>query len=104
MDDLYTRFDSVFFEKTRLSLVTLLYRGEMITFNALKERMQLSDGALYTHLEKLIGAGYAEKKKEIAGMTVQTVYSLTDAGKASFLEYIDYLKEMVSTMEVSREE
>lgn len=103
MDDLYTRFDSVFFEKTRLSLVTLLYRREMATFNILKKKMDLSDGALYTHLEKLIGAGYVEKRKEIAGTAVQTVYSLTPDGKRLFLEYIDFLKNMVGTMEAGHE-
>jgi predicted ArsR family transcriptional regulator len=103
MDNLYTRFDSVFFEKTRLSLMTLLFQREMVTFNILKKKMELSDGALYTHLEKLIMAGYAEKHKEVAGMNVQTVYSLTAEGKRIFLEYIDFLKTMVTAMEVEHE-
>jgi len=99
MDDLYTRFDAVFFEKTRLSLMTLLFKREMVTFNILKKKLSLSDGALYTHLEKLIKAGYVEKQKEIAGVTVQTVYTLTAEGKQIFLDYLDFLKSMVLDME-----
>ncbi|GAB6088608.1 transcriptional regulator [Spirochaeta dissipatitropha] len=95
MAELYTRFDNVFFEKTRLSLLTLLYREEKMTFNVLKEQLALSDGALYTHLEKLIQAGYASKSKEAAGLTVQTVYCLTDFGAGEFLAYLDFLREVI---------
>ena len=95
MSELYTRFDAVFFEKTRLSLVTVLYRDEKVTFNALKSRLGLSDGALYTHLEKLIGAGYAEKAKETAGLTLQTVYHLTEFGRTEFLAYLEFMREMI---------
>lgn len=104
MDELYTKFDAVFFEKTRLSLMTIIYRKEMATFNALKKAMRLTDGALYTHLEKLIAAGYVTKKKEVAGMTVRTIYMLTREGKQAFLTYLEFLKEMVKSMEVEDED
>jgi DNA-binding MarR family transcriptional regulator len=104
VDELYTKFDAVFFEKTRLSLMTIIYRKEMATFNALKKAMRLTDGALYTHLEKLIAAGYVTKKKEVAGMTVRTIYMLTREGKQAFLTYLEFLKEMVKSMEVEDED
>ena len=95
MMELYTRFDSIFFEKTRLSLLTLIIQEGEIAFNILKLRMDMTDGALYTHLEKLISAGYVEKKKEIAGTSVQTVYSPTETGKQLFREYLDFLEAMI---------
>jgi DNA-binding MarR family transcriptional regulator len=96
MDKLYTRFDGVFFEKTRLSLMTLIMQEESVAFNTLKERLQMSDGALYTHLEKLIGAGYVQKRKEIAGTTVRTLYSATGEGKTLFREYLRFLEEIIT--------
>lgn len=95
MTELYTRFDSIFFEKTRLSLLTLLFREEKMSFQGLKARLSLSDGALYTHLEKLIAAGYASKRKEPAGTTVQTVYFLSEKGHAEFLEYMEFLQNLI---------
>ena len=95
MGELYTRFDGVFFEKTRLSLVTLLYREEKMSFNGLKARLSITDGALYTHLEKLIRSGYADKAKEAAGITVQTVYRLTDHGRREFLAYLEFIQELI---------
>ena len=67
MDDLYTRFDNVFFEKTRLSIL----------------------------MEKLIKAGYVEKRKELARSAVQTVYKITKEGRALFKEYLAFLEQML---------
>lgn len=96
MDKLYTRFDGVFFEKTRLSLMTLIIQEESVAFNILKNRLQMSDGALYTHLEKLIGAGYVQKRKEIAGTAVRTLYSATAEGKELFSEYLQFLEGIIN--------
>jgi len=95
MDDLYTRFDNVFFEKTRLSILTILYKDEMASFNQLKSIIGGTDGSIYTHMEKLIKAGYAEKRKELAGSTVQTVYKITKEGKILFKEYLVFLEQML---------
>lgn len=99
MDELYTRFDAVFFERTRLSLMTLLFREEMMSFQGLKTRLNLSDGALYAHLEKLVDAGYLAKRKEIAGLSVRTVYSLTEHGRNEFLEYLDFLQARIGEVQ-----
>ncbi|MBB6480705.1 transcriptional regulator [Spirochaeta isovalerica] len=95
MDDLYTRFDNVFFEKTRLSILTVLYKDEMVSFNQLKSLLGGTDGSIYTHMEKLIKAGYVEKRKELAGSTVQTVYKITKEGKSLFKEYLAFLEQML---------
>ena len=96
MSELYTRFDNVFFEKTRLSIVTLLHQDERLAFNALKSRLELSDGALYTHLQKLITAGYVSKERELTRLGSQTVYELTEDGLVTFQEYIGFLERMVA--------
>jgi DNA-binding MarR family transcriptional regulator len=96
VDELYTRFDAVFFEKTRLSIMTLLYRDEKVAFNTLKKRLELTDGSLYTHLEKLIDAGYVAKSREVVGTGVRTVYRLSGEGLAQFREYLSFLEHMIS--------
>lgn len=95
MADLYTRFDNVFFEKTRLSMMTIIYKEEKVSFNMLKERLGGSDGSVYTHLEKLVSAGYVEKKKAVTGTTVQTVYKLTEQGIELFKDYLAFLEELL---------
>jgi DNA-binding MarR family transcriptional regulator len=95
-DDLYTRFDSVFIEKTRLSMMTILYREGRASFNLMKKLLGGTDGAIYTHMKKLLEAGYVEQKKEIAGGSAQTVYSLTKEGKRLFQSYLRFLEVLLA--------
>ncbi len=95
MNDLYTRFDNVFFEKTRLSIMTILFKEETVSFNQLKKIIGGSDGAIYTHMEKLIKADYVEKKKELVGSTAQTVYKINKEGRILFREYLAFLEQML---------
>jgi DNA-binding transcriptional ArsR family regulator len=92
---LYTQFDSIFFEKTRLSMMTMLYREGMVSFNRFKKIIGGTDGAVYSHLKKLYEAGYINQKKEIAGNSVQTVYSITGKGKKLFKRYLEFLETTV---------
>lgn len=92
MADLYLKFDAVFFEKTRLSVLTLLYREGRLSFTALKEALAASDGAVYTHLEKLRAAGYVSRDKEVVDGTVSSQYELTARGRGQFLAYIEFIE------------
>ena len=95
MAELYTKFDGVFFEKTRLSMLTVLFQEEAVSFNRFKKIIGGTDGAIYTHLEKLLKAGYVGKRKEIAGTAAQTVYFLTSEGKREFRNYLKFLTAML---------
>ena len=104
MDRLYTRFDGVFFEKTRLSLITLIIQEESVSFTTLKERLQMSDGSLYTHLEKLIQAGYIDKRREMAGTAPRTLYSASETGKELFREYLSFLETILTAPQTTQGE
>lgn len=96
VSELYTRFDAVFFEKTRLSIVTILNQEERLAFGALKARLGGTDGAIYTHLEKLIKAGYVCKERVLTPAGAQTMYELTDLGRHEFGAYIDFLSTLLA--------
>lgn len=95
MSDLHLQFDSVFFEKTRLSILTLLYREEKLSFAALKELIGGTDGAVYTHLEKLRQAGYVDREKVLVSGAVSSQYTLTDLGRQTFRDYLKFLTDFV---------
>ncbi len=94
-EELFTQFDNVFFEKTRLSMMTVLYKEDMVSFNRLKKIIGGSDGAIYTHLQKLQEAGYVDQKKEIIGSKVQSFFYLTRDGKGLFKKYLKFMEEMI---------
>lgn len=95
MGDLYTRFDQTFFERTRLSIVTLIDQRGSVSFNGLKNALGVTDGALFSHLGKLVDAGYVTKEKQLTGDTVQTVYSLSDEGSRRYREYLEFLQDVL---------
>lgn len=96
MADPFARFDGIFFEKSRLAIVALLYMEEYAAFTTLRERLEATDGAVYAHLERLISGGYVEKRKEVAGMKAQTVYRLTDKGRSEFDAYLAVMQRLLS--------
>ncbi len=96
VDELYTQFDPVFFEKTRLSMMTILYKEGVVSFNRFKKLTGGTDGAVYSHINKLRIAGYVDQKKQIAEERIQTVYSLTESGSEIFKRYLEFLESIVT--------
>ena len=94
-DSYYTRFDAVFFEKTRLSMITLLHQEGWVSFNRLRKMLKGTDGSIYSHLKKLLNAGYIKQKRQIAGEKAQTIYTLTPAGKKLFKDYLRFLEDLL---------
>jgi len=90
-ESLYTQFDAVFFEKTRLSIITVLYNEETVSYNKIKQIIGGSDGAVFAHLQKLQDAGYIAQKKVIVGKKMQTYYSLTASGKKELTRYLQFV-------------
>ena len=95
--ELYTQFDAVFFEKTRLSMLTILHSEEKVSFNRFKKFLGGTDGSIYSHIQKLLKAGYIEQQKSIFRDRQQTEYSLTEKGKTAFKRYIDFLESLIKT-------
>jgi predicted ArsR family transcriptional regulator len=93
---LFTKFDNIFFEKTRLSIVTILYQEDVASFNRIKKVIGGTDGAVYTHLQRLLNADYVANRKDISGKKAQTMYSLTRKGKKTFQDYIKFLEDIIS--------
>jgi len=98
-DSYYTRFDAVFFEKTRLSMITLLHKEGWVSFNRFKRILGGTDGSVYSHLKKLLSAGYIRQNKRIAGDKAQTIYALTASGRQLFREYLSFLEHILNTQE-----
>lgn len=104
MDELYTRFDGTFFEKTRLSILTIVYRSGRASFNFLKDQLGASDGALYTHVEKLVQSGYVRKRRRIVEGSAQTDYTLTKRGKEVFQDYLSFIAGVLESRSDQGEE
>ncbi len=87
--------DKVIHERSRLGIVaSLAARGEM-TFNELKEHLDLTDGNLSVHARTLEEAGYIKIEKQFVGRKPQTTMKLTPPGRKAFEEYVAYLERII---------
>ena len=75
--------------------MAFLSSAETADFNALKAKLQATDGNLSTHLRKLEEAGYVRIDKSFVGRRPLTRVSLTDAGRAAFVGYLDAIGKLV---------
>lgn len=88
--------DEIIHGRARLGIVAYLSTAGEADFTNLRDRLQLTDGNLSTHLRKLEEAGYVRLKKRFVARKPQTTVALTDAGRAAYLGYLEQLQRLIS--------
>ena len=90
-----TGLNKIFDNRIRLGVMSVLMVNEEISFNDLKEMLEVTDGNLATHLQTLEDNGFLKVKKGFIGKKTNTTYSLTKAGEKAFQEHITALENMI---------
>lgn len=75
-----------------MSIVTV---NEEISFNDLKQLLEVTDGNLATHLQTLEENGFLKVHKGFVGRKTNTTYSITKAGEKAFKEHLAALEKMI---------
>ena len=81
--------------KLRLALLSLLVGVEEAEFTWLRARTGATDGNLGAQLAKLEEAGYLVVEKKFVLRKPQTLYRMTDSGRAALTEYVQALKQLL---------
>lgn len=93
----FSKLDKTIHEKGRLGIMTLLAsRANPWPFQDLKAELEMSDGNLITHLRTLEQATYISGEKLTGDGRPQTLYTLTDAGKKAFEDYLSILEQILN--------
>jgi DNA-binding transcriptional ArsR family regulator len=87
--------DPVLHERGRLAIVSVLAAAERLTFTELRDALEMTDGNLSVHLQKLEEKGYVTIDKQFVGRKPQTGCRLTHAGRRAFSSYLDRLEAIV---------
>lgn len=90
--------NKVFDNRIRLGVMSILAVNEEISFNDLKEMLEVTDGNLATHLVNLEENGYIKVKKGFIGRKTNTTYSITRPGEKAFKDHIAALEIMIRGM------
>lgn len=95
MKELLTGFNKAFESKARLGIMSVLMVNESLSFNGLKELLNLTDGNLATHLRALEEQGFLEVQKQFVGRKPNTTYTATETGKEAFTNHLNALEEFI---------
>ncbi len=87
--------DPMLHERGRLAIVSVLAAVEHLTFTELRDEVEMTDGNLSVHLQKLEEKGYVAISKHFVGRRPQTTCRLTAAGRRAFARYLDHLEAIV---------
>lgn len=95
----FNGLDTIVHGPVRLGILTLLQLDGPLDFTALKKRLDVPDGALGTHLQKLENEGYISVKKEFVGKRPKSTYRLLPAGRAAFVKHLRNLRSIIEAVE-----
>jgi DNA-binding MarR family transcriptional regulator len=90
------RLDEIIHGRLRLGVMAYLSTAQTADFNALKTRLQATDGNLSVHLRKLEDAGYVAIDKSFVGKKPLTTITLTEAGRTAFIRYLDAMARLAN--------
>lgn len=88
-------FDRLIHERLRLGIVSALAVNESLTFNALKQLLDTTDGNLSVHARKLEEAEYIRCAKSFEGRVPRTEYKITPAGRRALERYLDHMEALI---------
>jgi len=88
-------FDPLLHQAIRSKLISLLIVNEELPFKALKEMLEVTDGNLSSHLNKLEKGAYIMIEKTYEDKRPKTVVHITKEGKKAFKAYVEALKKFI---------
>ncbi|NOZ77940.1 MAG: transcriptional regulator [Acidobacteria bacterium] len=91
--------DPLIHAPVRLEIMSALAVNEQAEFTFLRKVTGTTDGNLATHLRRLEEAGYVEVEKRFVKRRPQTLYRLTETGRAAFDHYLDELEALLPPRE-----
>jgi DNA-binding MarR family transcriptional regulator len=88
--------NKAFENKVRLGIMAGLMVNQKLSFNDLKELLELTDGNLASHLKALEKAEYIAVYKSFIGRKPNTTYNITLSGKNAFELHLQALEKIIN--------
>lgn len=95
MKHLIHTLNKAFDHRVRLGVMAVLMANESVSFNDLKEVLDLTDGNLASHVAALEKAEYVLVSKQFIGKKPNTTYAATVAGKTAFQQHLATLEKLL---------
>ncbi|MBP6979098.1 MAG: transcriptional regulator [Bacteroidales bacterium] len=86
----------VFENRIRLGIMSALMVNDSLSFNVLKELLELTDGNLASHLKALEQQEIIRVSKQFIGRKPSTTYQATGHGKDLFRKHLAALEDLLN--------
>jgi DNA-binding MarR family transcriptional regulator len=87
--------NKLFDSRIRLGIMSALVVNDGVSFNDLKELLDITDGNLASHLKTLEENNIIKVSKGFIGKKTNTTYSATKPGEKAFKTHLDALEKMI---------
>jgi DNA-binding MarR family transcriptional regulator len=91
--------DKLVHQPTRLEIFAYLYRHGESTFTDLTDDLDLTEGNLSSHLQRMEDAGAVEIRKEFVEKRPRTTAVLTDDGEELFEDHVRQLQGLIDDID-----
>ena len=98
MADWMQQLNKLFDNRVRLGIMSALMANAEVSFNELKELLDITDGNLASHLKTLEESEFVKVQKGFIGRKTNTTYSITKAGEKAFKTHLTALEKMIGTV------
>lgn len=92
---LVQELDPLLHERGRLAIISVLAPVPSLSFTELRNMLEMTDGNLSVHLQKLEDRGYIATDKQFVGRRPLTTCRITKAGQQAFTRYLNHLETLV---------
>jgi DNA-binding MarR family transcriptional regulator len=94
IDQLNKAFES----RVRLGIMSILMVNTWVDYKDIKEKLDLTDGNLASHISGLEKLEYITIRKRFIGKKTNTSYKVTKLGKKAFQDHINGLEKLLKSM------
>lgn|SRR6476469_3151906 len=89
--------NKIFDSRIRLGIMSALMVNAAVSFNELKELLDITDGNLASHLKALEESRIIKVQKGFIGRKTNTTYSVTKPGEKLFKAHLAALEQMIKS-------
>lgn len=96
MKNIIENLNKAFDSRVRLGIMSMLLVNDEVDFNELKEKLDLTDGNLASHISALEKLEFITVFKEFIGKKTKTTYKVTPIGKKEFNHHLRALEKLIA--------
>ncbi len=89
------QLNKAFENRIRLGIMSILVVNEQVSYNRLKELLDVTDGNLASHLKALEKIEYIMIEKSFVDRKPHTTYDVTPLGRKAFQDHLNALESLI---------